>query len=67
MELQDYIRVLTALVSMQNLEQNELIARRVLVEWRIDLCRSIAGGWPLQRPDNTELITQSLFDEKDPS
>jgi hypothetical protein len=52
---------------MQNLEQNELIARRVLIERRIDLCRSIAGGWPLQRPDNTELLSQTLFDEKDPS
>jgi NodT family efflux transporter outer membrane factor (OMF) lipoprotein len=61
----DYIRVLTALVSMQNLEQNELIARRVLIERRIDLCRSIAGGWPLERPDDAELISQSLFDEKE--
>jgi NodT family efflux transporter outer membrane factor (OMF) lipoprotein len=51
----DYLRVLTALVSMQGLEQRELTARRVLIERRIDLCRSIAGGWPLPRPENAEL------------
>lgn len=62
----DYLRVLTSLVSMQSLERSELTARRVLIDRRIDLCRSIAGGWPLQRPDNMELINQSLFDEKEP-
>jgi len=61
----DYLRVLTALVTMQSLEQSELTARRVLVECRIDLCRSIAGGWPLQRPDDSEWVSQSLFDEKE--
>ena len=62
----DYLRVLTALVSMQGLEQRELTARRFLIERRIDLCRSIAGGWPMQRPENAELITPSLFDGKEP-
>lgn len=61
---QDYIRVLTALVTMQSLEQRELTARRVLIEHRIDLCRSIAGGWPMQRPDETQLISQSLFEKE---
>jgi len=51
----DYLRVLDAVVTMQDLEQNELTARRVLIERRIDLCRSIAGGWPLQRPENPKL------------
>ncbi len=55
----DYIRVLTALVTMQNLERNELSARRVLIERRIDLCRSIAGGWPMQRPESAELNNHS--------
>ncbi|MDH4202780.1 MAG: efflux transporter outer membrane subunit [Phycisphaerae bacterium] len=62
----DYLRVLTALVSMQGLEQRELTARRILIDRRIDLCRSIAGGWPLQRPETAELINQSLFDGKEP-
>lgn len=62
----DYIRVLTALVTMQRLEQNELTARRVLIERRVDLCRSIAGGWPLERPGTTELpYQQPLSSEKE--
>ncbi len=51
----DYLRVLSAVVTLQRLEQSELTARRVLVERRIDLCRSIAGGWPLQRPEMATL------------
>lgn len=51
----DYIRVLESLVSRQTLEQNELAARRVLVERRVDLCRSVAGGWQLPRPVNATL------------
>ena len=62
----DYLRVLTALVSMQGLEQRELTARRILIERRIDLCRSIAGGWPMQRPENAEPMNPSLFDGKEP-
>lgn len=46
----DYLRVLESLVSQQSLERNELTARRVLVEHRIDLCRSIAGSWEMTRP-----------------
>lgn len=61
----DYLRVLTALVSMQGLEQRELTARRILIDRRIDLCRSIAGGWPMQRPETAEPINQSLFDGKE--
>ena len=47
----DYLRVLESLVSQQSLERNELTARRVLVEHRIDLCRSIAGSWKMTRPE----------------
>jgi outer membrane protein TolC len=61
----DYIRVLTSLVTMQNLERNELTARRILIEHRIDLCRSIAGGWVMQRPDHAELLKTSFPDDKD--
>jgi NodT family efflux transporter outer membrane factor (OMF) lipoprotein len=60
----DYLRVLTALVSMQGLEQRELTARRILIERRIDLCRSIAGGWALKRPEKAKPKNESLFDEK---
>ena len=51
----DYLRVLDALVSRQTLERNELTARRVLIERRIDLCRSIAGGWAMPRPEPAAL------------
>jgi NodT family efflux transporter outer membrane factor (OMF) lipoprotein len=51
----DYLRVLDALVSRQALERNELTAQRVLIEHRIDLCRSIAGGWAMPRPDPATL------------
>jgi NodT family efflux transporter outer membrane factor (OMF) lipoprotein len=61
----DYIRVLTSLVTMQNLERNELTARRILIEHRIDLCRSIAGGWPMRRPVNAELLGTSFLDNKE--
>lgn len=51
----DYLRVLDSLISQQTLERNELAARRLLVERRIDLCRSLAGGWEMQRPEMAEL------------
>jgi len=51
----DYLRVLESLISQQSLERNELAARRVLVERRIDLCRSLAGGWEMERPEMAEL------------
>lgn len=53
----DYLRVLESLVSQQSLERRELIARRVLMERRIDLCRSIAGGWPMERAEQAVLTT----------
>lgn len=46
----DYIRVLESLVSTQTLERNELSARRQLIEYRIELCRSLAGGWQMPMP-----------------
>lgn len=46
----DYLRVLDALASRQALQRNELTERRLLLEYRIDLCRAIAGGWPMERP-----------------
>ena len=51
----DYLRVLEALVSQQNLEINELAARRILLERRIDLCKAIAGSWEMQRPEPEEI------------
>jgi len=47
----DYLRVLEALATNQSLQRNLLTARRQLVEYRIDLCRALAGGWELTRPE----------------
>ncbi len=46
----DYLRVLESLSTSQNLERNEITARRILIERRIDLCRAIAGSWEMERP-----------------
>jgi outer membrane protein TolC len=46
----DYLRVLEALRTEQQLEVSELAAQRLLLEHRIDLCRSIAGTWDMERP-----------------
>ncbi len=51
----NYQRVLSAMVSRQNLEQSQLKARQSLVNNRIELCRSLAGGWKMSTGiDNNE-------------
>lgn len=64
----DYIRVLESQVSMQSLERSELTARRQLIEYRIDLCRALAGGWSMERPareelDSNEVVTKDRVNE----
>ncbi len=51
----DYLRVLDALLTQQSLQRTQLQARRVLIEYRINLCRALAGGWELQRPELAEV------------
>jgi len=46
----NYISVLDALISQQDLQRNELAARRALLEARIELCRALAGSWELPQP-----------------
>jgi NodT family efflux transporter outer membrane factor (OMF) lipoprotein len=46
----DYIRVLESLQSLQRLQRDLITARRRLVQFRIDLYRSIAGGFELPQP-----------------
>jgi NodT family efflux transporter outer membrane factor (OMF) lipoprotein len=43
--LNDYLPVLTALVSVQTSERELLTARRILISFRIQVYRSLAGGW----------------------
>ncbi len=46
----DYQRVLAALLSHQQVERRLLTARRELIVNRINLCRSLGGGWELEVP-----------------
>ena len=46
----DFTRYLTTLLAYQRLQRTHLRARRQLVQFRIDLYRSLAGGWTLERP-----------------
>ncbi len=48
----DYLRVLTALQSVQQLEVAELESRRALLSQRIQLCRVAGGDWPYATSDD---------------
>lgn len=52
-----YLDILSALISQQNLERQKLTARRDLIGFRIDLARSLAGGWTMTKPETQQLIS----------
>ncbi len=43
----DYLRVLDALQTHQQLERTHLTAKRELIGYRVDLCRALGGGWEM--------------------
>lgn len=45
----DFLRLLTTLSNHHNLERNQLTAERELLEYRINLCRALGGGWEMKR------------------
>jgi len=49
----NYIVVLTALISQQSLERQQLSAHRELIGHRIELCRALGGGWSSESPAET--------------
>lgn len=49
----DFLRVLTTQISQQSLERSRISAKRQLLEYRIKLYRSLAGGWVLDSFENT--------------
>jgi len=55
---EDYLRVLAALLTQQQLQRTRLSAGREIIQDRIDLCRALGGGWhlpqPMQDPDSGE-------------
>lgn len=48
---EDYLRVLDVQLSHQDLQSQLVEAQRQLIDYRIDLCRALAGGWELARPE----------------
>lgn len=48
----NYLVVLTALISHQSLERQQLSAHRELIGHRIELCRALGGGWSTRSPAN---------------
>jgi NodT family efflux transporter outer membrane factor (OMF) lipoprotein len=56
----DYQRVLDALVSQQNLRKSLLTGRQNLLQHRIDLCRSLGGGWELSSPGSVLSLNKGL-------
>ena len=48
----EYLNVLDALLSLQNLQRARLAAARQLVENRVALYRALAGGWAFRRADH---------------
>ncbi|MCK5356599.1 MAG: TolC family protein [Methyloprofundus sp.] len=49
----DFLRVLTTQINQQSLERNRLLAKRQLIEYRINLYRSLAGSWILDSLEQT--------------
>jgi len=47
----EYLNVLDAQTSVQQLELQRLEARRVLIGYRVDLSRALAGAWALPEPE----------------
>lgn len=43
----DFLRVLSIQINQQTLERSRISAQRQLIEYRIQLYRSLAGSWPL--------------------
>jgi NodT family efflux transporter outer membrane factor (OMF) lipoprotein len=57
--LSDYLPVVTALLSMQNIERTELSARRQLLSYRLQLHRALGGDWARSlRPPETGAQSQ---------
>lgn len=47
----EYLNVLDAQTTVQQLELQRLEAHRILIGYRVDLCRALAGGWAASAPE----------------
>ena len=50
--IENYQRVLTALTSLQSLEQKLITAKTDLLLNRVDLCRALGTGWDYSKKEN---------------
>ncbi len=55
----DYLRVLDAISTDQELQRTYLAARRALIQQRILLCRALGGGWGMKVPPLAKLVVAS--------
>lgn len=55
----DYVAVLNAVQSSQSLERTYLEAQRRLIEYRVDLCRALGGGWDMTRPQDAGVAAEA--------
>ncbi len=53
----DYLRVLDAISTEQELQRTQLAARRSLLQQRILLCRALGGSWEMQSPPLKRLVS----------
>ena len=54
----DYLRVLDAISTDQELQRTYLAARRTLLQQRIALCRALGGGWEMPSPPLAKLMDE---------
>jgi NodT family efflux transporter outer membrane factor (OMF) lipoprotein len=62
----DYLRVLDAISSEQELQRTDLTARRTLLQQRINLCRALGGSWELDAPPLARLVVESPTPDRAP-
>jgi NodT family efflux transporter outer membrane factor (OMF) lipoprotein len=55
----EYLRVLTAQLSLQSLERGLLTAQRQLIEARVDLARALSGGWNIPEYEPPPVVAES--------
>ncbi len=55
----DFLRVLDAVSTDQELQRTYLAARRTLIQQRIALCRALGGGWEMKSPPLARLVIET--------
>lgn len=59
----NYLDILDALISQQNLERQILTARRTVIEYRVDLAKALAGSWDMKAPERRQLSSSNTNGE----